>query len=126
MGTARSPLQHPESHLEDLVLPREVLSWKCGNQLFMATEETSCLQPIHSQQACGLLDACGLSLEGAGGNQKAELYEISFTESGQVDPANAQHTLTLLRCAKAGSLAYGAACLRCLRALLSSPHHGEQ
>lgn len=41
---------------------------------------------------------------GAGGNQKVELYKGSFTESGQVDPANAQHILTLLQRAKASSL----------------------
>lgn len=61
----------------------------------MATEGTSPLQTIHNQQACRLLVGGGFSLGGTGGNQKAELLKSSFTESGQADPANAQHILIL-------------------------------
>lgn len=57
----------------------------------MVTGGTSPLQTIHNQQACRLSIARGLSLEGTGGNQKAELLKSSFTESSQVDPANAQY-----------------------------------
>lgn len=42
------------------------------------------------------MDACGFRLEGAESYQKTELYKKSFTESSQVDPAQAQHIPSLL------------------------------